>query len=169
MPVTSTSAYAPRHQQYSLEHSPIVRNLPPSLVSRQHLSRTIYLAPPPPTKDTCADTDLTPPPHEILKITLSQHVQRSITCPPNMKLLHAGCILFCHTSQHRHWHNVHRHHRCIPCLVIGVEGFRDTRILLHVVGIIVLSIVLDHVLQNFQYLDTFLIDYSMILPLTHIF
>ena len=40
-------------------------------------------------------------------------------------------------------------------------------IILHIVGIIVSSIVLDHVLQNFQYLD--LIDYSMILSLTHIF
>jgi hypothetical protein len=50
--------------KHSLEHSLIVRNLPPSLVSRQHLSRTIYHAPPPPTKDTCADTDLTPPPKQ---------------------------------------------------------------------------------------------------------
>ncbi len=84
MPVTS-SAYAPCHQQHSLEHSPEVRNLPPSLVSRQYLSKTIYLAPLPPTKDTCADTDLTPPPHKILKTMLSQHMQRSITCSPNTK------------------------------------------------------------------------------------
>jgi len=85
MSATSISAYAIRHQQHSLEHSLVVRNLPPSLVSHQHLSRTIYLASPPPRKDTCADTDLTPPPREILKTTLSQHVQRSITCSPNTK------------------------------------------------------------------------------------
>ena len=47
---------------------------------------------------------------------------------------------------------------------VGME-LRDSviRIVLHVVGIIVPSIVLDHVRH------TFLIDYSMILPLTHIF
>ena len=33
------------------------------------------------------------------------------------------------------------------------DSVSDTRILLHVVGIIVPSIVLDHVLLNFQYLD----------------
>jgi hypothetical protein len=54
-------------------------------VSHRHLSRTIYLAPLPPTKDTCADIDQTLPPQETITTTLSLHVQRWITCSPNTK------------------------------------------------------------------------------------
>ncbi len=80
MPDTSTSAYAPRHQQHSLMPSNAVRNLPPSRGSHQHLSKIICRNPPPPTRATSADTDPTLPPHEINIKKLKQHIPRSTTC-----------------------------------------------------------------------------------------
>ena len=87
MPDTSTSAYAPHHQQHSLEHSNAVRNLPPSRGSHQDLSKIICRDPPPPTRDTCANTDPTPPLHNIIKTILKQHVLRSTTCSHNTKFV----------------------------------------------------------------------------------
>jgi hypothetical protein len=92
MPNTSTSAYAPRHQQHSLVPSNAVRNLPPSRGSRQRLPKIICHDPPPPTRVTCANTDPTPPPHEINKTILKQHVPRSTTCSHNTKF--APCRMF---------------------------------------------------------------------------
>ena len=93
MPDTSTSAYAPHHQQHSLVPSNAVRNFPPSRGSRQHyLSKIICRDPPPPTRATCADTDPTSPPHEINKNKLKQHVPRSTTCSHNTKF--APCRMF---------------------------------------------------------------------------
>ena len=92
MPVTSTSAYAPRRQQHSLEPSNAVRNLPPSRGSRQHLSNIICRDPLPPTRDICADTDPTPPQHEISKSILLQRVPRLTKCSHNKKF--APCRMF---------------------------------------------------------------------------
>ncbi len=92
MPATSTSSCAPHHQQHFSEHLTAVKSSPPSLGQHQHYSRTIYLATLPLTRDTCTDTDPTPAPHKIRRITLSPCMPKLSTCSPDKN--HVPCRMY---------------------------------------------------------------------------